>query len=132
MQVFKDAGSQAGVRFPDNLMLPKSDWGSNAPPGADELLVRRRRSFSLGEHGSTRWQLGQEATQPLVVPASVHGGVAQTQHVQCYAYQVKAYRHREGKPDQLLGAAIISLSDLPSDGTVKVQDFSAHADSIRS
>ena len=36
------------------------------------------------------------------------------------ARQVKAYRHREGKPDQLLGAAIISLTDLPSDGSVKV------------
>ena len=34
--------------------------------------------------------------------------------------QVKAYRFREAKPDQLLGAAIISLSDLPSDGRVQV------------
>ena len=46
MQVFRDAGSQAGVRFPDNLMLPKSDWGADAPPGADELLVRRQCSSS--------------------------------------------------------------------------------------
>ena len=39
LQVFKNAGSQAGVRFTDNLMLPKPDWGAAAPPGADELLV---------------------------------------------------------------------------------------------
>ena len=37
------------------------------------------------------------------------------------AWQVKAYRNREGKPDQLLGAAIISLSDLPADGRVQVR-----------
>ncbi len=52
VQVFRDAGSQAGVRFPDNLMLPKSDWGVDAPPGADELLVRQQgpaRLFRLRE-----------------------------------------------------------------------------------
>ena len=44
VQVFENAGSQAGVRFTDKLMLPKSDWGPGAPPGADELLVRHRAS----------------------------------------------------------------------------------------
>ena len=42
-----NAGSQAGVRFSDNLMLPKPDWSGDAPPGADELLVRARQSLDV-------------------------------------------------------------------------------------